>query len=321
MERVTIRGGGLTATVVPWGAAIQDLRLDGHAAPLVLGHADPEGYRANDAYFGAIAGRYANRIASGRFTLDGVTYDLPRNFLGRHTLHGGAEGFSAREWGFAAVSEDAVTLHLSDPDGREGFPGQLDASVTYSVGGEGVLRVSIEACADRATVCNLAQHSYFNLEDGGASDCRAHRMAIFAESYLPVDEELIPTGAVAPVMGTDFDFRAEREIGASRGGCFDHNFCLSLARGDLRLAARARAPRSGVELEVWTTEPGVQFYSGEYVRAGGEGLDGVRYAAHSGFCLEPQVWPDAPNRPDFPQAVLREGEVYRQETEFRFGKG
>jgi aldose 1-epimerase len=322
VAQVRIDGGGLSATIVPWGAAIQDLRLAGHGAPLVLGLADPTAYRSNKNYLGAIAGRYANRIKNGQFTIDGERFQGPTNFIGKHTLHGGENGYSAREWQVAEAADDSVTLALLDADGCEGFPGALDVSVTYRLGGEGTLEVELRAQADRATLCNLAQHSYFNLDDGGESDVRGHRLQIEADAYLPVDGEMIPTGRVEPVEGGAFDFRSTRAINAGNDGLYDHNFCLSADRCSLRRVVSATGERSRVTMEVWTTEPGIQFYTGEYLEvAEGAGLDGRTYRPHAGFCLEPQTWPDSPNRPYFPQAILRPGKIYRQLTEYRFRLG
>ncbi len=321
IEQIGLQGGGLTASIVSVGAAIQDLRLDGHPAPLVLGYADPEAYRTNTTYFGAVAGRYANRIRDGRFTIDGAAFETPRNFIGKHTLHGGSNGFSTRNWTVSARSDDAVTLQLVDENGTEGFPGRLDVRVTYRLSGAGTLRTEFEAETDRPTLCNLAQHSYFNLDDGGSDTIFDHALQIDADAYLPVDDELIPTGRVEPVQGTAFDFRASRPIRSKTGdGFYDHNFCLGAARVPLRRVVQAKGAQSGVAMELWTTEPGVQFYSGAYIETDHEGLDGRRYDRNTGFCLEPQTWPDSPHRPYFPQAVLRPGEVYRQETEYRFRK-
>lgn len=321
IQRAVIRGGGLTATILSAGAAVQDLRLEGHAPPLVLGFADPERYRANKPFFGAVAGRYANRIRDGRFKIDGEAFQGPTNFIGRHSLHGGETGYAQRNWTLAETGPDWATLTLEDPDGQEGFPGLVRVRCTYRLAEPATLRVEFDAAADRPTLVNLAQHSYFNLEDGGTSDILGHRLQIAADAYLPVDGDLIPTGVVQPVAGTAFDFRGPRRIGDPLDGEYDHNFCLGGARRPLTYAARLEAPGSGVSMELWTTEPGVQFYSGGHLPVEGEGLEGRRYAKHAGLCLEPQVWPDSPNRPYFPQALLRPGEAYRQRTEFRFAKG
>lgn len=319
--RVPIGGNGLTAWIMNWGAAVQDLRLEGHDAPLVLGFDDFESYPAHSPYFGATAGRYANRIRGGKFVIDGQRFEADPNFLGKHTLHGGANGIGKRVWQVADTGPDFVRLSTIDQAGQPGFPGNLDISCTYSLKTAGALRIEFEATTDSPTLCNLAHHSYFNLDDGGWSDILGHRLMLPAAAYLPVDAEMIPTGVVQPVDGTEFDFRLAREI-RSQGEqiAYDHNYCLAAARAELRLAAWAQG-RTGVEMEVWSTEPGIQFYAGHKVAREVPGLGGRRYGAHAGFALEPQVWPDSPNHPYFPQAVLRPGETYRQVTEYRFRAG
>lgn len=319
--RVAISGGGLTAHVINRGAALQDLRLEGHDAPLVLGYRTIEDYIGYSPHFGAIPGRYANRIANGRFTLDAERYHVDQNENGRNMLHGGSKGFSKRLWTFAESGPDFVTLTLHSADGDMGFPGNLDAACTYRLKPGGVLSIELSATSDRPTLCNLTNHSYFNLDDGGASDVLRHRIVIDAGAYLPVNDEAIPTGVVQPVDGTPFDLRLASEIGAT-GTLYDHNFCLSASPGPLRRAAWAQGASSGVEMEAWTTEPGVQFYMGHKIKPDGPpGLTGKPYVPSSGFCLEAQVWPDSPNRPYFPQAVLRPGETYRAATEYRFKLG
>lgn len=323
VRRADIAGGGLSARILTWGAVVQDLRIAGHGPPLVLGFDGFDDYPAHSPYFGAIAGRYANRIAQGRFTIDGVGYQADTNYLGKHLLHGGVRGTGKRNWEIAGVSGNSVTLRLRDPDGAMGFPGNLDITCTYTLKDKGALSVELTAVTDRPTLCNLAHHSYFNLEDGGAGDILDHRVEIAAGHYLPVDNELIPTGEVAVVDGTVFDFRTARSIRKEVHGvpvAYDHNFCLSRARVPPRPVARVAAPNSGVTMEVVTTEPGLQFYTGENVARSVPGLDGRQYAAFAGFAMEPQIWPDSPNRPDFPQAILRPGEKYHQLTEYRFSK-
>lgn len=318
VQRFSIAGGGLTARIIGWGAVVQDLRLDGHDAPLVLGFENFDDYPAHSPYMGAIAGRYANRIRAGRFSIAGERHQAETNFLGKHTLHGGVKGFGKRVWSVADSGADFVTLTLHSPDGDMGFPGALDATCTYRLKIPGALSVELTAAADAATLCNLAHHSYFNLDDGGRGDTLGHRLMIAAGAYLPVDDELIPTGVVQPVDGSEFDFRTARTIRGKSGTAFDHNFCLAAARGPLRQAAWAQGAQSGVEMEVWTTEPGLQFYDGARVARDVPGLGGRRYGAHAGFALEPQIWPDSPNRPYFPQAILWPGQIYRQTTEYRF---
>lgn len=319
--RLEISGGGLTASVMNWGAAIQDLRLNGHAHPLVLGFESFDAYLAHSPYFGAIVGRHANRIGHGRFTLDGKTHQLDTNFLGKHILHGGSAGFGTRVWTVTDHGESHVTLEYRARDGEMGFPGALTATCTYRTLPEGRLVLELSAESDAPTLCNIAHHSYFNLEDGGRGSIRDHEMQIEAGAYLPVDEELIPTGEVVPVEGTPFDFRTMRPIRDSADTAYDHNLCLSAARTEPRRVVSARGPKSGVEMEVWTSEPGIQFYDGVRTIMPVPGLEGIEYGAHAGFCLEPQTWPDSPNRPYFPQAVLRPGETYRQTTEYRFRRG
>jgi len=318
VEKLTISGGGLTASVISWGAALQDLRLEGHPPPLVLGFEGFDDYAAHSPHFGAIAGRYANRIRQGRFAIDGERFQADTNFLGRHLLHGGSAGTGKRVWTVEDHGTDFVRLGYLAGDGEMGFPGALALTCTYRTLDGGRLAIELTGETDAPTLCNLAHHSYFNLDDGGRSPVLDHRLQISADAWLPVDDELIPTGRVVPVEGTPFDFRQPRRIGDGGAQSYDHNFCLSAGRVPLRRVARLEAARSGLAMETWTTEPGIQFYDGARVARDVPGLGGVSYGAHAGLCLEPQIWPDSPNRPYFPQAVLRPGETYRQVTEYRF---
>lgn len=319
--RIAISGGGLKANILSFGAVVQDLRLDGHDAPLVLGFDRFEDYLSYANYFGAIAGRYANRIRGGRFSIAGRRYAIEPEAPERQGLHGGSNGYARRNWTLTGHGADFVTLSLADSAGMMGFPGSLDVRCTYALKAGGTLSVKLTATTDEPTICNLAHHSYFNLDDGGSGQILDHRLMLNAGAYLPVDGELIPTGEVKPVDGTLFDFRTARPIRTEEADAqtvYDHNFCLSAARGAMRQAAWVQGAVSGVEMEVWSTEPGVQFYAGHYMEGAIPGLEGRSYGQCSGFCLEPQVWPDSPNRPYFPQALLRPGEVYRQTTEYRF---
>ena len=318
VQRVEIAGGDLSARILTYGAVVQDLRLAGHGAPLVLGFDRLEDYLDHSVYFGAIVGRYANRIAGGKFLLDGERFETDPNDRG-NTLHGGGQGIDKRVWRIVERGADFVTLTIGDPSGAMGFPGSLDISCTYRIRPPGTLAVELTAACDRATLCNLAHHSYFNLDDGGRGTVLDHLLRIAAQAYTPIDDACIPTGEVLPVEGTRFDFVLPRPI-AEEGddGAYDHNFCLAAERGPMRQVAWARGERAGVEMEVWTTEPGLQFFSGGIADRTVPGLEGISYRAYSGFCLEPQVWPDSPNRPYFPQAVLRPGEEYRQNSEYRF---
>ncbi|MEU7899371.1 aldose epimerase family protein [Nonomuraea sp. NPDC049152] len=299
IERHELSSEGLRAAVLTYGAALQSLEVDG--VNVVLGLEDPEDYRTRSRYFGAVVGRYGNRIAGGRFTLDGIAHRLPVN-NGDNSLHGGPDGFDKRIWHVTSASDSAVTLELVSPDGDQGYPGTLTASITYTLA-DRALRLDYTATTDAPTVLNLTNHSYFNLAGGG--DVLGHVLQMEAEHYLPVDEGKIPTGELAPVKGTEFDFTEPRPI----GGWEDHCFVLD---GGIRVVE----PVSGRVMEVSTTEPGVQFYSGGM-------LDGVAtpYGRHAGFCLETQHFPDSPNQEHFPSTVLRPGETFTSTTVYRFPAG
>ena len=324
VHRITISGGGLTAKVLTWGAVIQDLRLKGHEFPLVLGYQDFADYPAHSPYLGATVGRSINRIRDGDLTIDGTTYSLERNFRGLHNIHGGSEGAGNRNWEVVAVGADYVTLTIQLGDNEMGFPGNLNITCTYMLEPKGTLAIRMDAVTDKPTICNLAHHSYFNLDDGGASDALDHQVRIGAEAYLPVDGDLIPDGKVLPVAGTTHDFREYRTIRREENGdqvVYDNNFCLSSQRQPLRPVASAKGARSGVEMSVSTTEPGVQFYAGNTL--GGRppiGLTGNTYGNYAGFCFEAQVWPDSTHFPYFPQAILRPDETYSQMTKYSFRK-
>jgi len=316
VERLTLRGGGLTARVLTLGAIVQDLRLDGYPHPLVLGADTPAAYLGPMEYFGAIVGRFANRIAGARFKLDGVTHQIPPNFRGRHALHGGTTGSGARVWRIRAHHTDSVTLTLRMADGEMGFPGTLEVEVCIALPGEGALQFDITANTDRATPCGFCHHGYFALDDTG--DLAHHRLTIPAEHYLPVDDDLIPTGEIAPVAGTRFDYRQARSLHRQE---IDHNFCLAQARLPLRPVAVLESRASGLMMRVESTEPGLQVYTAVHLPPEGlAGLDGRRYGPFAGVALETQCWPDAPNRPDFPPAILRPGEHYRHSTRYVFAQ-
>jgi aldose 1-epimerase len=322
VEAVMITAGALSATVITFGAVIQDIRLEGVAHPLVLGFPTLEGYLRNPNYFGAVAGRYANRIAGGHFALDGTLIQLQQN-EGVNQLHGGADGFGTRVWTLLRWDASSVTLGLVDEAGTNGYPGTLTVELIYSIKAPATLRTSIRATTDAPTIVNLAQHSYFNL--AGHGDILGHELTIPAETYLPIDAGKIPTGERRPVTGTDFDFRAPRPIGKGDGDIvdtYDHNLIVTDAKTETpHLLARLVSPESGVALDVQSTEPGVQFYSGHMITVADAGINGEVYGANSGLCLEPQLFPDSPNQPGFPSAVLRPGEVYCQETLFAFSRG
>jgi aldose 1-epimerase len=330
-EIALVHPAGSRARILEWGAVVRDLQVprpDGGLQRTVLGFDRLEDYLAHSPHFGAIAGRYANRIRGGRFQLDGVEHQLPLNQQGRHSLHGGGEGFGKRPWTLIEATDTSATLALVSPDGDHGYPGRLTLTCRYTLAAPATLRVELAAFTDAATVLNLCHHSYFNL-DGGA-DVLDHELAVRANLMTPVDADLIPDGSLAPVSGTDFDFRTARPVrrlGASGDRvAYDHNFVLRRDRREqgpegqeLALAATFASSRSGVRLEVWTTEPCLQVYDGAKLATPVAGLDGVPYGPCAGLCLEPQHAPDSPNLPHLPSTVLRPGELYRQVTEYRFG--
>jgi aldose 1-epimerase len=321
VTRVFLRGGGLTAQVLTWGAVIQDLRLDGHDAPLVLGFETMSDYLSHSPYFGATPGRNANRIADGRFSLDGRQYQLERNERGITHIHGGSDGIARRNWTIVEHTDDKVVLSILDPDGRAGYPGNCTITATYRLKPGGVLSVVYEMMTDKPTIANVCQHSYFILD--GNETTAAHELQLSADAYLPTDDRQIPAGGPRDVAGTPFDFRRMKSIVQEEDGrqvLYDHNFCLSDERVAMREVARMRSKDSGVNLRVRTTEPGVQFYAAFKVDVPVPGLEGRRYGPFSGFCLETQIWPDAINQNGFPAAVLRPGEVLRQETEYVFSR-
>jgi len=322
---------GIEVRAMSYGGIIVSLRTpdrDGSLGDIVLGYDSLQGYLDASPYFGAIIGRYGNRIAGGRFALDGQTYTLARN-NGRNALHGGERGFDKVVWTGEPFSDDSavgVVFRYTSPDGEEGYPGTLRAQVTYTLTDDGRLIFDYLATTDRATPVNLTQHSYFNLAGGG--DVLSHELMIAASHYTPVDSTLIPTGTIAPVDDTPFDFRTPTAIGARiaaddpqlrNGGGYDHNFVLDRADTGLVHAARVVEPTSGRTLDVWTTEPGLQFYSGNFLDGTITGKDGVVYGHRTGFCLETQHFPDSPNQPGFPSTILRPDQEYRSRTVLAFG--
>ncbi|MEM7644373.1 MAG: aldose epimerase family protein [Pseudomonadota bacterium] len=311
-----IAGHGLRARFTDWGAALMDLRWEGFDGPLVLGFSDPNLYPDHSRYFGATAGRYANRIGEGRFTLDGVEYRTDPNFLERHTLHGGAKGTGKRVWEMLDHEADAIRFGITLADGEMGFPGAMRVEALFTCAPGARFRVEYRATCDKPTLCNLAHHSYWCLD--GTGNVSAHVLTVAADRYTPVDDGMIPTG-VASVVGTRFDFRDGRALPGE--GLLDHNLCLSDGRVALRPVAVLRSEASGVAMEIATTEPGLQVYDGAKLDVQVPGLAGRRYGAYAGVALEPQIWPDAPNQNGFPDAVLRPGETYHQITTFGFSGG
>ncbi|WP_299424310.1 aldose epimerase family protein [uncultured Shimia sp.] len=317
VHRVTLTGGGLNAHVLTFGAVLQDLHLDGHDAPLVLGFPEFAPYLTQSPYFGATVGRFANRIRDGHLELDGRSYQLDTNDGGRHTLHGGAEGLGGHLWEIDTAAEDHVTLKAVLPAGHMGFPGRLTCAVTFALLDGGALDIQMRAETDKTTICSLAHHSYFALDD--AETVSEHMLQIAAENYTPVDDTLIPTGEVASVAGTRFDFCEAAPVG--QAAPLDHNFCLSDARQSLRPVATLQSRISGVQMTCLTTEPGLQVYDGAGINTAVVGLAGQPMGTSAGIALEPQAWPDAHHHKNFPQAVLRPGESYHQHTQFVFSRG
>jgi aldose 1-epimerase len=322
---------GVEVRAITYGAIITSLRTAdrrGVTGDIVLGFDTLDGYLKGHPYFGAIVGRYGNRIGGARFSLEGASYTLAAN-NGPNHLHGGIMGFDKFVWTAQPVSwRNAVVFSRTSADGEEGYPGSLAVQVTYELTDRNELIVDYVATTDKPTPVNLTQHSYFNLSGDGASDILGHSLLINADRYTPVDATLIPTGELAPVEGTPFDFRIPMPIGAridtphpqiANGQGYDHNWVLNRTGDGLQLAARVVEPTSGRSLEVSTTEPGMQFYAGNFLDGTITGKGGRKYPRRSGFCLETQHFPDSPNKPAFPSTILRPGSEYRSRTVFRFG--
>jgi aldose 1-epimerase len=330
IDLYTLRAGnGAIAKITNYGAILTELHVpDAHGkfGDVVLGFDTLPGYLDGHPYFGSNVGRVGNRIAKGTFSLDGKEYKLATN-NGPNTLHGGLKGFDKVVWKAGPAAADGPSLNLTyrSPDGEEGFPGNLTVSITYTLTSNNVLRVSYGAWTDKATPVNLAHHSYFNLAGPASGNVLGHEVTIFADKYTPVDDTLIPTGRIESVKGTPLDFTTPHTIGERIGelkgdpGGYDHNYVLrSGGAKEPVLAARVSEPTTGRVLEVLTTEPGLQFYTGNFLDGKSKGKAGVVYKKNAGFCLEAQHFPDSVNRPEFPSVILRPGESYGQTTVYRF---
>jgi aldose 1-epimerase len=319
---------GAEARILNYGGILQSLKVpdkNGKLGDVTLGFDSIDAYRENSPYFGALIGRYGNRIANGKFTLDGTTYTLAQN-NGVNNLHGGPKGLNTVLWNVTPVHTKrgpGLELNYVSKDGDQGFPGNLQVTALYTLTENNELRIDFTAKTDKATVCNLTQHSYWNLAGGG--DVLNHEVQIFADNYTPVSASLIPTG-IQPVKGTPFDFTTPTTIGArineggdqlKAGGGYDHNFVLNKKAGELGLAARVTEKTSGRVLEILTTEPGLQFYSGNFI-GDLQGKNGMQYHSRSGFAMEAQHFPDSPNHPDFPSTVLKPGQTYHNTIIYRF---
>jgi aldose 1-epimerase len=321
---------GVRVAITNYGGIVVSLFTpdrNGNSGDIVLGFERLEDYLKGHPYFGAIIGRYGNRIAKGRFTLDGVEYKLAQN-NGENHLHGGLVGFDKKVWkarDFVDAEGQHLELRYTSPDGEEGYPGNLDVTVTYSLNEQNQLRIDYVATTDKPTVVNLTNHSYFNL--AGEGDILGHLLRLNADYFTPVDAGLIPTGELRPVKGTPFDFTEPTPIGARieqddeqlrYGRGYDHNFVLRGGGGSLAEAAEVYEPKTGRVLRVLTTEPGVQFYTGNFLDGTLRGKYGRVYHRRTGFCLETQHFPDSPNKPHFPTTVLRPGQTYRSTTIYEF---
>ncbi|WP_199844205.1 aldose epimerase family protein [Streptomyces sp. RTd22] len=333
VDRWTIENGRTRLSVLSYGGVVQSLEIPdrhGRRANVSLGFAELDAYVASSPYFGALIGRYGNRIARGTFTLDGKAYQLPVND-GPNSLHGGDKGFDKRVWTvepFRKGPDVGLTLRRVSPDGEMGYPGALTVRVDYTLTAAGDFRIDYEATTDKATVVNLTNHTYYNLAGEGSGSIYDHRLQIAASRYTPVDKTLIPTGELAKVAGTPFDFRRAKEIGRDireahqqvlYGQGIDHNFALDkgLTRRPEHIVT-VTEPESGRVMKIATTEPGVQFYTGNFLTGTFAGTSGQVYRQGDGFCLETQHFPDSPNQPSFPSTVLRPGDTYRSTTVHSF---
>lgn len=323
---------GMTVSASNYGGIITSIKvpdLNGKLDDVTLGYDSLEGYLNDSPYFGAIVGRYANRIGNARFVLDGNTYKLAKND-GPNTLHGGLKGFDKAVWQaepFEREGEAGVVFTRTSPDGEEAFPGTLAVKVTYTLTDKNELAFDFNATTDKPTVLNLTQHAYFNLGGDGSGDVLDHELTINADRYTPVDKTLIPLGELASVAGTPFDFRTSTPIGAridaddpqlKLGLGYDHNYVLNRSGNELVLAARVVEPKTGRVMEVHTTEPGMQFYTANHLDGSVIGKSGHAYGKRNAFCLETQHFPDSPNKPSFPSTTLRPGETYQSRTVYAF---
>ncbi|MFZ4644390.1 MAG: aldose epimerase family protein [Gemmataceae bacterium] len=319
---------GVTVKITNYGAIVTDWIVpdkSGSKVDIALGFDSIEGYLAGHPYFGATVGRVANRVAKARFSLDGKDYVLAAN-NGANALHGGLKGFDKVLWkAEPLMNHHGVVFRYTSPDGEEGYPGAMKVEVSYSLNNDNELRIDFKATTDKATPVNLTHHSYFNLAGHNSGDILGQEVELIASGYTPVDDTLIPTGKIAPVSGTPLDFVKPQTVGArikqidAKPQGYDHNYVLDRKGPGLELAARVRDPKSGRFLEVLTTEPGIQFYSGNFLDGTNKGKGGAVYQQYGGFCLEPQHFPDSINQPKFPPVVLRPGETYQHTTVYRTG--
>lgn len=318
---------GMCVEISNYGGTVKSILVpdrNGNFDDIVLGFDTLDGYQQQDAYIGAIIGRMCNRIGDAKFQLDGVTYPVTAN-AGAFQLHGGFKGFDKKVWEATEIREtDTVSLHLHflSPDGEEGYPGNLDVTAIYTLNNDNMLQVRFEATSDKPTPVNLTNHSYFNLAGAGSGPVYDHELMIDADLFTSVDANYIPTGKLAPVMGTDLDFSEPHKIGERIHNLYvgyDDNYALRKKTGITGLIACVYEPVSGRQLEVFTSEPGVQLYTSNWFDGSLSGKGGKKYIKHSAFCLETQHYPDSPNQPAFPSVILRPGEIFRSQTIWKFG--
>lgn len=328
VEELTLRDGGLTCKIITYGGAVRALTVpdrDGNPVDVALGFDTLEAYMAQDKYMGALVGRYANRIGGARFSLNGKEYPLAAND-GPNSLHGGTLGFDKRVWTVEGLTDNSVTLSLTSPDMQEGYPGTLEVRAAYALG-NGALRIDYWARSDKDTVCNLTNHTYFNLSGHGSGSVEGQYIRLDAARYTPAAPGSIPTGEIAPVEGTPMDLRRLQPIGEhiddefdqlKMAGGYDHNWVVDGWDGALRPFGTAWSPDTGIAMTASSTLPGVQFYAGNFLTGCPAGKGGAAYGSRHGFCLETQFFPDSPNKPGFPPCVLRAGEEYRSVTVYGF---
>lgn len=322
---------GAELTVTNYGARIVSLMVpdkSGKLTDVVTGHNSIDEYlNSQEPYFGAVCGRYGNRIAKGRFVLDGIEYNKLAINNGPNNLHGGIKGFNAQVWDVKQTDEQTVVLNYVSPDGEEGFPGELKVTVTYHLTDKNEVEISYKATTDKPTVANLTNHSYFNLSGAGDPYVGDHLLMINADYYLPTDETAIPYGPKAKVEGTPMDFRTLQPVGSRInedfeqlvfGNGYDHTYILNKEGNELSFCARCLSPKTGIVMEVYTTEPGVQLYTGNWMTGHFSGKNRQRYPSRSALCLETQHFPDSPNRPEYPSTVIRPGETFISKTIYKF---
>ena len=328
LEQYTLKSGDISCEILTYGGILKSLVMpdkNGVKTDVLLGFDSVDAYKNQDGYIGALVGRYANRIGGSSFELNGKTYNLHNND-GKNHLHGGINGFDKQIWQVEEATDNVLTLALFSPDGQEGYPGNLQVKVTYTLCNN-ALSIDYWAQSDGDTICNLTNHAYFNLSGHNFDTAEDNYIQINADFYTPTDKESITTGEIAPVDGTPMDLRNSVKIGQHAddafvqlkwAGGYDHNWCINGEAGALRLAAVAESEITGIVMKTYTTQPGIQFYSGNYINNFPKGKNGAEYKKRSGFCLETQCYPDTPHHSNFPSAVLMAGEVYTHKTVYSF---